>query len=186
VLRRCSAKQVWKTRMGRFRSEGAIEAFKNVYSQGGGARCVPRNNPCGCRPRRRLRCGQLAAPACTRRPPSAPQIRRRCRAALAPLRVVRPRHTAALSRTRSTLPSLAPRHSAFWAGLDAKLFESATKGAILMCVARAHTRAARRRSALGARGGGGKRTFCSTLALFAGSPRARRPVRVVQALNTRR
>jgi len=27
--------EVWKTRMGRFRSETTIEAFKNVYRQGG-------------------------------------------------------------------------------------------------------------------------------------------------------
>lgn len=27
--------EVWKTRMGRFRSETTIEAFKNVYKQGG-------------------------------------------------------------------------------------------------------------------------------------------------------
>lgn len=29
--------EVWKTRMGRFRSEGTIEAFRNVYRAGGGA-----------------------------------------------------------------------------------------------------------------------------------------------------
>lgn len=28
--------EVWKTRMGRFRSETTIEAFKNVYKEGGG------------------------------------------------------------------------------------------------------------------------------------------------------
>ena len=38
--------QVWKTRMGRFRTEGAIEAFKNVYEKGASpyrvaAGCVP-------------------------------------------------------------------------------------------------------------------------------------------------
>ena len=27
--------EVWKTRMGRFRQESTIEAFKNVYKQGG-------------------------------------------------------------------------------------------------------------------------------------------------------
>ena len=29
--------QVWKTRMGRFRTEGAVEAFKNVYQKGAGS-----------------------------------------------------------------------------------------------------------------------------------------------------
>lgn len=28
--------EVWKTRMGRFRSESTVQAFKNVYTQGGG------------------------------------------------------------------------------------------------------------------------------------------------------
>ena len=28
--------EVWKTRMGRFRSENTVQAFKNVYKEGGG------------------------------------------------------------------------------------------------------------------------------------------------------
>lgn len=28
--------EVWKTRMGRFRNEGTIEAFRNIYQTGGG------------------------------------------------------------------------------------------------------------------------------------------------------
>jgi hypothetical protein len=30
--------EVWKTRMGRFRNEGNVAAFKNVYAEGGGVK----------------------------------------------------------------------------------------------------------------------------------------------------
>ncbi len=81
--------QVWKTRMGRFRSEGAVEAFKNVYARGG-VRCVRLFGQ-----RRRTQCALSAAG-----------------------------HSRSLAY---------PAHSAFWAGLDAKMVE---------CVSLLHSRLA--------------------------------------------
>lgn len=59
AVQMCSV-QVWKTRMGRFRNEGAIEAFKNVYVKGGGVGCALRHSRCAFAPR----CGALLRACC--------------------------------------------------------------------------------------------------------------------------